>query len=60
MYSENLFGDERFIPDAPKGAPVALDLFTHAAERAALASGRPLSQERSLITHPTETETDHA
>jgi hypothetical protein len=56
MYSDlDLFGNERshVAPDAPA---VALDLFTHAAERNALASGRPLSQERLLLTHPTESE----
>ena len=55
MYSDlDLFGNERshVTSDAPA---VTLDLFTQAAERAALASGRPLSQERIIITHP-ETE----
>jgi hypothetical protein len=55
----NLFGDDTppprgFLRDEP--APVELDLFTATAERNALASGRPLSQERVALLHPTITE----
>jgi hypothetical protein len=51
----DLFGDDRRPPAAslrPIPAPVALDLFSAAAERAALASGRPKSQERVEIVAP--------
>lgn len=51
---QDLFGNEHPDP-APRdhaGPKVQLDLLTHAAERAALSTGRPLSQERTEITAP--------
>lgn len=45
----DLFGGEGLAPAAPAPAPVVLNLFDAAAERAALASGRPKSQERVIL-----------
>jgi hypothetical protein len=50
----DLFGNDHPEP-AGKAAPaVQLGLVEHAAERAALRSGRPVSQERSEIVAPIE------
>lgn len=45
----DLFGNEVDEPTLPAPAPKQLDLLTTAAELAAFASGRPLSQERAAI-----------
>jgi hypothetical protein len=55
MSALDLFGTERGAPARslrPLEAPVALDLFSAAAETRALRSGRPLSQERAEIVAP--------
>ena len=39
----------------PQPEPIALDLFTFAAEEAALRTGRPVSQERTRLLHPNVT-----
>lgn len=46
----DLFGNERVQSKTAK--PIALDLFGAAAERKALKSGRPVSQERTEILKP--------
>ena len=49
----DLFGNESAPAWLRASAPaVATSLFDAAAERAAFASGRPVSQERTRITHP--------
>lgn len=48
----DLFGNERRETIAPPAPPKQLDLIDAAAERAALASGRPKSQERARILAP--------
>jgi hypothetical protein len=51
-YDLDLFGNERpFKRGIPATKPVALSLLDFAAERAALASGRPVSQERVEIAN---------
>jgi len=42
----------------PQPEPIALDLFTFAAEEAALRTGRPVSQERTRLLHPNLTGND--
>jgi len=49
MTTPDLFGEDRLPPLRSLPAPVAVDLFSAAAESAALASGRPKSQERAEI-----------
>jgi len=44
----DLFGNEHPCSYTPAN-PVQLDVFDHAAERAAIESGRPVSQERSML-----------
>lgn len=51
----DLFGEERALPSSALRAPepvVALTLFDHAAERTAIETGRPVSQERTKIVAP--------
>lgn len=50
-YEIDLFGNERPAQAGPETA-IVLNLFDAAAETAALASGRPKSQERAEITSP--------
>jgi hypothetical protein len=55
MIGVDLFGNESCVPAAALSAvPVAvqLDLVTAGAERLAIVSGRPVSQERSEIFSP--------
>ena len=47
----DLFGNEAPEPVKPEIEPVAVSLFDHAAEWKAIASGRPVSQERSELMH---------
>jgi hypothetical protein len=51
----DLFGDERAEPVRPAAPRVQLDLLQTAADLAALASGRPVSQELALIRAPQPT-----
>jgi hypothetical protein len=50
----DLFGNESPAPrsSVTVPAPIALELFDHAAERAAIASGRAVSQERAELIAP--------
>lgn len=50
--SVDLFGNERPEQRGAKASPVSVSLFDAAAERNALASGRPKSQERAAIVSP--------
>lgn len=45
----DLFGNDRAEPRKPQPAPIALDLFEAAAERNAIATGRPKSQEHAEL-----------
>lgn len=47
----DLFGNER-PASAPIGKPIGLDLFNAAAEKKAMTSGRPVSQEKAEILAP--------
>jgi hypothetical protein len=48
----DLFGNEHPEPRGPQGSPVSLALIDAAAERNALASGRPVSQQPTEILAP--------
>jgi hypothetical protein len=54
-YARRGFGAGRAPGQRPQPEPIALDLFTFAAEEAALRTGRPVSQERSRLLHPNVT-----
>lgn len=48
----DLFGNVTVPRNVPTAAPIALSLFDHAAERAVITSGRPVSQERAELVAP--------
>lgn len=50
-YTMDLFGNEHPVAGS-QGAPVQLSAFDHAAERAAIDSGRAVSQERVELVAP--------
>lgn len=51
-FERGLFGEEVPVAGLPSPRAVALDLFDAAAERRALESGRPVSQERAELVAP--------
>jgi hypothetical protein len=50
----DLFGNEHPEPPENPAPAIRLSLLVHAAERAALESGRPLSQERAALYDASE------
>jgi hypothetical protein len=49
---KDLFGNDHPEPAASKSPAIPLSLFAHAAERRAIDSGRPLSQELGELVNP--------